>query len=266
MAANCYPDEHVFLLKCSELGDFISQVKACFGKEDVDSALFLCEELEKLSNSLNHLENAQPFIKSLDSDTLNYIFDNSFLQRYRAVNNFIKDIDDVQFESLCAYYVSLLGCTDFEVTRRSSDQGLDFYGIHPFNKHSFFGPVSEKSFLIGQAKLYTSKVGTGEIREFVGSIELLRRRLYSSDTYSYKFATELKHYTLINPIFISSSSFSSDAVELCQKVGIRMIDVVKLITLLTSANDMFDKDNKLNKLAFSQKISGIKKAENNKTI
>lgn len=266
MVSGCYPNEHAFLLHCSASGDFNSEVKVCFKNDNVQLAFSLSEELEKLSNSLNQLGNAQLFIKSLDPNTLNYIFDNDFLQRYRSVNKFITKIDDVKFESLCAYYVGLLGCADFRVTRRSSDQGLDFYGTHPFDKHSFFGPVSEKSFLIGQAKLYTSKVGTAEIREFVGSIELLRRSLYSSDTYSYKFATELKHYTLINPIFISSSSFSTDAKELCQKVGIRMIDIVKLITLITSDNNIFHANNELNELAISQAISKIKKAENNKKI
>ncbi|MEY3787693.1 hypothetical protein BCS42_01130 [Crenothrix sp. D3] len=261
MVANCYPDEHVFLLGCSSSGDFNGQVKVCFEKNDENLALSLSEELEKLSNSLNQLNNVQPFMQSLDPDTLNYIFDNNFLQRYRSVNKFIKNIDDVRFESLCAYYVSLLGCSDFRVTRRSSDQGLDFYGTLPFNKYSFFGPVSEKSFLIGQAKLYTSKVGTSEIREFVGSIELLRRRIYSSETYAYQFATELKHYTLINPIFISSSSFTKDAVTICQKVGIRMIDIVKLITLLTSVKDIFDGNNELKDSVFYQEILRIKIAE-----
>lgn len=261
MSINCYSNEHIFLLGCSPSGDFNSQVKVCFERNDERLASLLAEELEKLSNSLKQLGNVQHFMECLEPETLNYVFDNSFLQRYRALNNFIKDIDHVQFESLCAYYVSLLGCVDFRVTRSSSDQGLDFYGTFPFNRHSFFGPASEKSFLIGQAKFYTSKVGTAEIREFVGSIELLRKNLYSRDTYAYKFAVELKHYTLINPIFISSSSFSKDAVELCQKVGIRMIDAVKLITLLTSAKDIFDENNELNKSSFSNKISTIKIAE-----
>ncbi|OTE96194.1 hypothetical protein BCS42_08095 [Crenothrix sp. D3] len=97
---------------------------------------------------------------------------------------------------------------------------------------------------------------------FVGSIEIVKRNISSRDTYSYKFATELKHYTLINPIFISSSSFIKDTIELCRKVGVRMIDIVKLIALLTTVEDIFDYD-EIKRSVFSQEISSIKTAEKN---
>lgn len=94
-------------------------------------------------------------------------FDEDAVQKY-SVGKFIGTINTIKFESLCVYYVELLGCETFRVTRRSSDQGLDFYGIHPFNEYSFFGSVSKKVFLIGQTKLYTEKVGTGNIRDVCG--------------------------------------------------------------------------------------------------
>ncbi|WP_157770527.1 restriction endonuclease [Pseudoalteromonas sp. 1_2015MBL_MicDiv] len=198
----------------------------------------IVEKLSILSDNLG----TSCFIIKLDLSTLNYVISPSFIKRYRSFNKFIKDITPKNFESLCAYYLSLLGCSEFYTTRYSSDQGLDFYGLLPFNSFSYFGPTSEKSFLIGQAKLYTSKVGTGEIREFVGSLELLKKQIFSREVYSYKFATEIKSYSLVNPIFISSSSFSRDAVELCGKVGIRMIDIVKLSALIATRDDIYDKD------------------------
>ncbi len=255
-----YPIEHCFLLKCSTKSNFYNEVKACLNIDNEQIVFDLCEKIEILSNSLKFDKNIYSFISALDDNTLNYSFEKKFLDRYRSTFTFVQKVSPKEFESLCAYYVSLLGCEDFRVTRWSSDQGLDFYGTLPFKEKNLFGPVSEKVFLIGQAKLYNAKVGTGEIREFFGSIELLKRKLYSDEKYAYSFATELKPYTLINPIFISSSSFSKDAIKLCKSVGIRIIDIVKLISLLTTVDDIFDDNNQLIKDHITGKISKVQKA------
>ncbi|WP_197276894.1 restriction endonuclease [Vibrio coralliirubri] len=172
----------------------------------------------------------------------------------------MKKISATDFEFLCAYYLNLLGCEKFETTRQSSDQGLDFYGILPFEKHSYFGPTSEKSFLIGQAKLYSNKVSTGEIREFYGSIELLKKRIYSKEVYSYRFATELKSFSLVHPIFITSTTFTKDSSELCDKIGIRMVDVVKLNGLLSTVDSAF-KNNSLVESEIRNSLTKIPVAE-----
>lgn len=263
MASNPYPEEHTFLLGCSESSDFFTEVRACFEKEDELLAQNLPEELEKLSKSLDDYRQGHDFIISLDPDTLNYSISQSFLTRYREINSYLRSISDSDFESLCAYYVGLLGCEDFRVTRRSSDQGLDFYGTIPYDRSSFFDPITEKSFLIGQAKLYTSKVGTPEIREFIGSIELLKRKIFSSDKYSYQFASSLKYFSVITPIFISSSSFTKDAKEVCLKAGVRMVDAVKLIALLTTVDRLFDSDSQLIPEELTNKISSVQTAESN---
>ena len=238
-------------------------MKSCFDREDEKLAESLAEELEKLSNSLCNYNKDYGFIELLEPDTLNYSIDVAFLNRYRSLNRFLSsDITDTEFESLCAYYVGLLGCHNFRVTRKSSDQGLDFYGTISIDRDATFAPISEQSFMIGQAKLYTSKVGTPEIREFVGSIELLKGKIFSSETYRYRFARELKYYSLINPIFISSSSFSKDAKSLCNQTGIRMVDVVQLIMLLTTVDQIFDNDSLVAE-SLTGEIANIQQAESN---
>lgn len=260
MENKCYPDEHLFLLKCSISSDFNTEIKSVFEKEDISLAGEIAEKIEILSNNFNSKTTKIAILNVLDESTLNYKLDEKFIARYRSANVFLKEIDPIQFEYLCAYYVGLLGCDDFKATRRSSDQGLDFYGSLPFDQYSFFKPIHGKIFLIGQAKLYTAKVGTSEIREFFGSIELLRRRIFSSETYAYSIATELKQYTPINPIFITSSSFTKDSIELCIQLGIRMIDIVKLLTLLASDEELFD-ENKFDKQALLKKINDIDLAD-----
>ncbi|EPB6174185.1 restriction endonuclease [Vibrio cholerae] len=234
-----YPIEHELFLRCDPSGDFYSQAKKYLQLTNENIVREIVEDISILCDKIsNKYAKGSPLI-SLDPSTLNYVLDSDFLLRYRSVNSFITSINPTDFEYLCAYYLNLLGCLQFEVTRQSSDQGLDFYGVLPFEKHSYFGPTSEKSFLIGQAKLYTNKVSTNEIREFYGSIELLRRRIYSKEIYSYRFATELKSFSLINPIFISSTTFTEDAAELCNKIGIRMVDIVKLNSLLSTVEKAF---------------------------
>jgi len=260
MAKSCYPQEHLFLLKCSALSDFNTEVKSIFEKEDLLLSERMAEKIEILSNNFNDKTHKISILSSLDENTLNYKLDEQFIVRYRSTNSFLENITPIDFEYLCAYYVGLLGCDDFKATRRSSDQGLDFYGSLPFDKHSFFKPIHGKIFLIGQAKLYTAKVGTSEIREFFGSIELLRKRIFSGKPYAYSMATELKHYTPINPIFITSSSFTKDSKKLCTQLGIRMIDIVKLLTLLISDEELFD-DDKFNEKAFLEKMDSIQLAD-----
>lgn len=243
MTRATYPIEHELLLRCESSGDFFSQAKKHLQLTDENIIRGVAEKISILCDKVSKKYTKGSPLTSLDPDTLNYALDMDFLSRYRSVNVFITSINPTDFEYLCAYYLNLLGCQRFEVTRQSSDQGLDFYGVLPFEKHSYFGPTSEKSFLIGQAKLYTSKVSTSEIREFYGSIELLKLRIYSKEIYSYKFATELKSFSLVNPIFISSTTFTKDAEELCDKIGIRMVDIVKLNSLLSTVEKAFNNNN-----------------------
>lgn len=260
MPDECYPVEHSFFLGCSTSSDFNTEIKSVFNKESSQFAENMADKIETLSNNFRRKKTTISILDSLDVDTLNYRINGDFIARYCSANSFLESIDPIEFEYLCAYYVGLLGCDDFKATRRSSDQGLDFYGSLPFDEHSFFAPVHEKIFLIGQAKLYKAKVGTSEIREFFGSIELLRRRIFSSETYAYRMATELKPYTPINPIFITSSSFTKDSEELCSQLGIRMIDIVKLLTLLVSDEEIFD-NNKFNGQTFFKKMENIELAD-----
>ena len=257
-----YPIEHELLLKCDESGDFFRQAKKHLDLSREKLVIEIAESISILCEKLSTKYTKGSPLVALDPNTLNYKLDTDFLTRYRSVNSFIKSISATDFEYLCAYYLNLLGCEKFEVTRQSSDQGLDFYGVLPFEKYSYFGPTSEKIFLIGQAKLYTSKVSTGEIREFYGSIELLKLRIYSKETYSYKFASELKNYTQLNPIFISSTTFTKDAAELCHKTGIRMIDIVKLNSLLATIETAF-KNNVLIESEIRKCLSNISIANSN---
>jgi len=261
MKSDCYPIEHHFLNKTSFAGDFYSQVKSIFLTDNMGFCSSLAEDIESLSKSFKS-STTKTLLKSLDHNTLNYVIEQSFLERYRSVNKYLKNIDPITFESLCSFYLSLLGCDNIRITRRSSDQGIDFYGILPHEKDQFFSPNTEKNYLIGQAKLYTAKVGTGEIREFIGSIELIKLRVSSGRRYSYKIASDIKYFTLISPIFISSSSFTRDALEIANKVGIKTVNIVQFITLLTSVDDIFDASNDLVSTSMASKLDCIKMAEN----
>ena len=96
------------------------------------------------------------------------------------------DLSNDDFEVLCARVLSLWRVEKDFVSRRSADQGVDFFGRVPFGeimKPSAIGNGAErqlKLWLVGQAKNYSaSQVSTKDIRELVGSVNLARSKTYA---------------------------------------------------------------------------------------
>lgn len=52
MTDKYYPDEHLFLLKCSAASDFNTEIKSIFEKENISYAGGIAEKIEILSNNL----------------------------------------------------------------------------------------------------------------------------------------------------------------------------------------------------------------------
>jgi hypothetical protein len=89
-------------------------------------------------------------------------------------------ISALQFEKLCGRLLQLLGIHNVVVTRRSADEGIDFYGTLEVGRLLPAGLTATVQrhlsvTVIGQAKRYLdTQVGTAEIRDLVGAITLLR--------------------------------------------------------------------------------------------
>lgn len=155
-------------------------------------------------------------------------------QIQRALNN----LDAGQFEKLSGRLLTLLGVERAHISRRSADQGIDFFGrvaIGRMLKPQLLDMGAEKHmyvWLIGQSKHYPStKVSTAEIRELVGSVELARSKIFagSSDP-----LTELT-MRICDPtfyMFFTSGTFTRDSKQLMTRAGVLAFEGLQLAQFL----------------------------------
>lgn len=102
----------------------------------------------------------------------------------------IEKLTPSMIEILGRKVLSLWGCHNPSVTKHSNDQGIDFHGKIPLGellKESML-PISAEekmsAWIVGQAKHYTSTdVGTSDLRELVGSVQLLRGKAFSTGSH-----------------------------------------------------------------------------------
>lgn len=154
-----------------------------------------------------------------------------YIRSFSALGN-----DD--FEVLCARVLSLWRVEKEFVSRRSADQGVDFFGRVPFGeilKPSAIGHGAErqlKLWLVGQAKNYSaSQVSTKDIRELVGSVNLARSKTYagSIDPLS---QLEMRTCDPVFFLFFTTGNISKDAWSLLSKSGVVAMDGAQLAVFL----------------------------------
>jgi Restriction endonuclease len=138
------------------------------------------------SSSSDHIQGPY-FIEPCDSPEIRQAKLNR-LNRY-PLRPIVEGLTPYLFEALCVGLLSLLGARDYSGTKRTRDQGIDFFGRLVIsdldaNTSPFFRITDHLSvWLVGQAKNYPNgKVSSAEIRDLVGSINLARFKEYASTT------------------------------------------------------------------------------------
>jgi len=165
--------------------------------------------------------------------------------------NAFRNISDIEFETTSSRILSLWRVEKDFVTRRSADQGIDFYGRVPFGqiiKPSAIGNGAEKQlkiWLVGQAKNYSAtQVSTKDLRELVGSVSLARSKCYagSKDPLS---ELDMRICDPVFFLFFTTGNISRDARDLLKKTGVIAMDGSQLATFLADhgiglVNQVFD--------------------------
>lgn len=132
------------------------------------------------------------------------------------------------FEAVCRGILSLMGCENPVLTPRSNDQGIDFYGLLRMTgrlNRTYERGIDRamRSWVIGQAKQVGEPVGTAEVRELLGSLELARHGI-NADKGRSLAQLDLKAYDSIFPFFITTGTFSRDAWSLIDQTGLVGMD------------------------------------------
>jgi len=124
-----------------------------------------------------------------------------------------------EFEDLAAVLLKLLGCYEVFATPRSHDQGVDAFGYQKVVVVDVPHGVTHHLTWIAQAKHYKrSEVSTNEIRELVGTKELLLAKAFSSIDKKY---TELRllNYAPTAIALITTEEIPSTVRRLAKNAG-----------------------------------------------
>jgi hypothetical protein len=123
------------------------------------------------------------------------------------------------FEKLAAIILKILGCQDVFSTPASHDQGMDAFGWQILVQPTPYG-VTHGLTWIAQAKHYVAtQVTTGNVRELVGSKELLVAKVFSTVDERYK-ELRLRSYAPIAVALITTEEIPTTVRRLADGAGV----------------------------------------------
>jgi hypothetical protein len=166
-----------------------------------------------------------------------------------------------QFETLSGKILDLLKVERSFVSRRSADQGIDFFGkvkIGDMIKPAILDPGAEKHFfvwLVGQAKHYqNTKVSTGEIRELVGSVEFARAKVFAGGTNPLS-DLQMRVCDPVIYLIFTTGKLTYDSKELLSRSRVLSFDGMQIAQFLADHGIAIE-NNKFNEDLFAKWIDG----------
>jgi hypothetical protein len=139
----------------------------------------------------------------------------------------IQALTFTDFERFGACVLRELGAHSIQVTPRSGDQGIDFFGVLNLGKLQqnpapFFHLAHDVELrFAGQAKHYpTVAIGPDVLRELIGAISLARYRAYSSKSGDPFERLALRPFNPLLPLVFTTGDVTSGAIELASRAGI----------------------------------------------
>lgn len=168
--------------------------------------------------------------------------------------NAINELSCSEFESLSAYILKIAGCETYWRTPESHDQGLDAFGYRSFLERrdgEWFAGIP-RVILLAQAKHFSScKVGSKDIREFIGSSQLAVHKIFSTidDKYS---DLEIPPFAPVALLFITTEEVPLTVKRLGVRSGMVILSSDDLYDLLII--NWTDSPKKLTKDWFIKKL------------
>jgi hypothetical protein len=145
--------------------------------------------------------------------------------------NSIRRTSPAEFEMLAAVILRVLGCQEVFSTPSSHDQGVDAFGYQSLLRPTPYG-VSHGLTWIAQAKHYqSSQVTTGDVRELVGSRELLLVKVFSTVDDRYK-ELRLRSYAPTAIALITTEEIPTTVRRLADGAGVFVFASSDLFHLL----------------------------------
>lgn len=147
-----------------------------------------------------------------------------------------------QFEHFGSRILRELGAERVRVTRRSGDNGIDFYGFLSLGGIMQHPPAicqlahNIQLLFAGQAKHYPDiPIGPATVREMIGAISLARFKVYSSEP-DYFEAFRLLPYNPLIALLFTTGRFTRGAIEIAEATGVIARSGEQLATFLADRN------------------------------
>jgi len=145
--------------------------------------------------------------------------------------NSLHRISPADFEKLAAIVLRILGCKDVFSTPSSHDQGVDAFGYQVLVQPTPYG-VTHGLTWIAQAKHYlATQVTTGDVRELVGSRELIVAKVFSTVGERYR-ELRLRSYAPIAIALITTEEVPTTVRRLADGAGVFVFAASDLLYLL----------------------------------
>ena len=209
--------------------------------------------ITRIEHEINQLQEAgRPLRISLNSSSSDYIQGACFVEpgdskdvveqkKLRIHSDNFRDalmnLSAVQFELLCGRLLGLLGVEEPKVTKRTADDGIDFFGAWRLKNLLPEGltPTIQQQlnvWIIGQAKRYqATQAGTPALRDLVGAIHLGRSGAFGgSSSPFHNFAIRISDPVFA--FFVTTGSISANGWRLLNRSGVVGIDGEMLAAFL----------------------------------
>ncbi len=145
--------------------------------------------------------------------------------------NSLHRISARDFELLAAIVLRTLGCHEVFWTPSSHDQGVDAFGHQTLVNPTPYG-VAHSLTWVAQAKHYSStRITTGDVRELLGSKELLVAKVYSTVDERYR-ELRLRSYAPIAIALITTEEIPTTVRRLAEGAGVFVFASSDLFYLL----------------------------------
>jgi len=158
-------------------------------------------------------------------------------KQHRIFQDALNCLTDSDFEALSARVLGVLGCDEVWFTPASHDQGLDSFGYSIAFRRSNPREIHAQCRMVflAQAKHYKKyKIGSRDIREFVGSAELAVHKIFSTVDQRYA-ALRIKPFGPTVMVFMTTQEIPRTVKTMGQNFGIVVLSAQDIGNALSKA-------------------------------
>ena len=132
----------------------------------------------------------------------------------------LNELSSSEFEAFSAQILRWASCTRVWKTQETHDEGLDAFGYSPYLQINGEWIGRPEVVFLAQAKHYSDcKVGSRDIREFVGSTRLAMHRVYSKVDNRY-IDLDIKPFSPVALIFITTQEVPRTVKHMARSSGL----------------------------------------------